>query len=120
MPFEKKNIDRMEMMRILGMIYARTAAGFGKVGLQTLIRKEGGPTVRTKAGYITKALTVTGLLERPGLNGCHQRYHWNMKDYGPVSLLIADMVINETENQLRIARRNHYANRKWRKGSSSE
>jgi hypothetical protein len=43
-----------------------------------------------------------------------------MKDFGPVSLLIADMMIAETENQIRIAARERYANRKARMAKENE
>lgn len=37
-----------------------------------------------------------------------------MKDFGPVSLLIADMMIAETENQIRVAAKEKYENKKKR------
>ena len=57
MAWEKKPIDRMEMLHILGLIYARTAAGFGKVALQQLMLDEAKPTVRAKAAVVCRSLT---------------------------------------------------------------
>lgn len=108
--WKKKPIDRMEMMKILGLIYVQTSAGFGKMGLAKFIFDNAGPTVKPKYAYITKALVRTELLTKSGNVGRGIAYRWNIKKYGPVSLPIADMVIAETEYQIiigaRIKRRN--------------
>lgn len=107
MAWQKKPIDRMEMMHILGLIYAHTAPGFGKVALEQMIHKEGGKTIKGKASRIVRALTRSGLLMYCG--GRKARYYkWNMKDYGPVSLPIADAMIVETEYQMRMEAKARY------------
>ena len=116
----KKEIDRMEMMHILGLVYAKTAAGFGRVGLCRFVRKEGKATIVGKYTFVARAMIKSGLLIPDGQKGVACRYRWNMKDFGPVSLLIADMMIIETANQIRIAAREKYANRKARMGSNNE
>lgn len=116
----KKEIDRMEMMHILGLVYAKTAAGFGRVGLCRFVRKEGKATIVGKYTFVARAMIKSGLLIPDGQKGVACRYRWNMKDFGPVSLLIADMLIAETANQIRIAAREKYANRKARMGSNNE
>lgn len=105
---EKKPIDKMEMMHMLGIIYAQTAVGYGKVGLQTLMEKYAKPSVKTKNRIITKAILESGLLFREGY-GHTQAYKWNLKEYGPPSLLIAEMLITLAEH---IARRDK---REWRR-----
>ena len=42
MAFEKKEIDRREMLMILGKIYAITGGRYGRIGLCRFIQKEGG------------------------------------------------------------------------------
>lgn len=116
----KKPIDRMDMMHILGLVYAKTAAGFGRVGLCRFIRKEAKPTIKGKYTFVARGMLKSGLLIPDGQKGVACRYRWNMKDFGPVSLLIADMMMAETVNQIRIAARQKYANRKARIGSNNE
>lgn len=104
MRWNKRIIDRMEMLHLLGMIYAQTSVGFGKVTLRKLIREQGKPSVQGKENDIVKALSTSGLLLYEG-NGRARRFRWNFKDFGAVSLPIADMMIHETENQVRIRAR---------------
>lgn len=104
----------MEMMHILGLIYAKTAAGFGRVGLCRFVRKEAKPTIKGKYTFVARAMIKSGLLIPDGQKGVACRYRWNMKDFGPVSLLIADMMIAETANQIRVAAREKYKNKKQR------
>lgn len=110
----KKPIDRMDMMHILGLVYAKTAVGFGRVGLCRFIRKEARHGVKTKYTFVARAMIRSGLVIPDGQKGVACRYKWNMKDFGPASLLIADMMIAETEHQIRIAAKNKYYNRKAR------
>lgn len=110
----KKPIDRMDMMHILGLVYAKTAAGFGRVGLCRFIRKEAKPGIKTKYTFVARAMIKSGLLISEGNQSVAVKYRWNMKDFGPVSLLIADMMIAETENQIRVAAKEKYENKKKR------
>lgn len=116
MAWEKIPMDKMEMMHLLGLVYARTAVGFGKVGLRALIENEGKPTIRPKRNFVIKAFIRTGLLVPAGL-GKAQGYKWNLKEFGPPSLLLADMMIYATEEEARRRRREYYAKveRKTRK-----
>ena len=116
MVWEKLPMDKMEMMHLLGLVYARTAVGFGKVGLVELIRKEAKKTIRPKRNFIVKAFVRSGLLEPAGL-GKAQGYKWNLKEFGPPSLLLAEMMICAAEDEVRKKRREYYANveRKTRK-----
>lgn len=98
MAWERQPIDRMEMLHLLGIIYAKTAAGFARVGLRPLIMKEGKPSVKGKMMPIIKALTSLDLLLREG-NRKSIRYRWNLKKYGAVSIPIAEMVIAEAQRQ---------------------
>lgn len=102
--WNKREINRMEMLHLLGMIYAQTSVGFGKVTLRKLIREKGKPSVQGKENDIAKALITSGLLLYEG-NGRARRFRWNFKDFGAASLPIADMMIHETENQVRIRAR---------------
>ena len=98
----KKPMDRMEMYSILAKIYVQTASGFGKMGLAMFIRQNGGPTVRPKYNVIAKAIIRCGLLTKQGKCGRGISYRWNLKKFGPVSIPMADELIAETENQIRI------------------
>lgn len=108
----KKDIDKMQMYSILAKIYVQTASGFGKVGLAQFIRQNGGPTVRTKYTFVAKALVRSGLLTKQGKHGRGIAYRWNLKDFGPVSIPIAEAMIAETENQVRIHVRTKRLNKK--------
>lgn len=118
MGWEKRPIDKMEMMHILGLIYVKTAAGFGRIGLCRFIRKEAKATIKGKYTFVARGMIQSGLLIPDGQKGVACRYKWNMKDFGPVSLLIADMMIAETENQVRIAAKSRYYNRKARRNDN--
>ena len=111
MAWDKRPIDRMEMLHLLGIVYAKTAVGFGKVALEKTIREEAKPTVKAKATMVCKALTRSGLLLY-----CKERknrtYKWNFKEWGPASLLVADAMIVQTEVEVRRKGRASYANKK--------
>lgn len=100
--WEKKPIDRMEMMHILGIIYGKTASRLVNGGLARLIKTEGKPTVTVKYTFILKALVRKKIIIPDGKVGRRRAYRWNLKQYGPVSLPIADMIITETEEQIRM------------------
>ena len=100
--WEKKPIDRMEMLHILGIIYGKTAAGFGKGGLARIIQTESKPTVKTKYTFVLKALVRQKLILKEGKVGRGRSYRWNLKEYGPPSIPVAQMMIAETEHQIRM------------------
>ena len=101
------------MMHFLGLVYVRTAAGFSKVSLQKLIKEEAKPTVRAKGSKVAMALVRSGLLvcER-GQSG--RKLRWNLKDFGPVSLPIAEAMIYETERQSKINASKYFQNKRKR------
>lgn len=115
----KKEIDKMEMFQMLGKIYVQTVTGFGKMGLSQFIRQNGGPTVRTKYNFMARALVRSGLLTKKGKTGRGIAYKWNIKDFGPVSIPIAQAMIYETENQIRLSAKIKYHNRKKRNEQQS-
>lgn len=110
----KKEIDRMQMYQLLGKIYIQTVTGFGKMGLANFIRENGGDTVKTKYNFVAKALVRSGLLTKQGKRGRGIAYKWNIKDFGPVSIPIAEAMIAETERQIRIGASIKYYNKKAR------
>ena len=97
MAWDKKPIDKMEMLSLLGLLYAHTAMGYGKVGLRSLIETYGKPTVRPKRNFISKALVRTKVLLYEGKQGRARVYKWNLKEWGPPSLLVADAMIVQTD-----------------------
>jgi hypothetical protein len=113
MGWEKKPIDRMEMLHLLGIIYVKTASGFARVGLRSLIMKEAKPSVRGKVMPIIKALISLNLLLRDG-GGRYRKYRWNLKKYGAVSIPIAEIVIAETQRQRNLSAVSYSKNRKAR------
>lgn len=100
--WKKKPMDKMEMLHTLGHIYAMTASGFGSGGLQGFIQKNGKPTIAPKAPAIVRAMLRIELLHKKGVRGRGRSYKWNLADYGPVSIPIAEMIIRETEHQINI------------------
>ena len=112
MTWEKKPIDRMEMLSLLGIIYAKTALGFEKVGLRKLIEDYGKPTIRPKRNFIIKALTKTNILLQEGKQGRARAYKWNMKQFGAPSFVIAEILIDKVENLVREKRNDYYKRNK--------
>jgi hypothetical protein len=112
MAWEKKPIDRMEMLSLLGIIYAKTALGFEKVGLRKLIEDYGKPTIRPKRNFIIKALTKTNILLQEGKQGRARAYKWNIKQFGAPSFVIAEMLIDKVENLVREKRNDYYKRNK--------
>ena len=112
--WEKKPIDRMEMLHLLGVIYGKTGGRFEKVGLRRLIYEQGKPTVRPKVNFIIKALTRTGMLLVQGEQGRGRAYKWNLEKFGPVTLAMAENVIKETERQAIIRSHEYRQNLKAR------
>lgn len=116
--WEKREIDKMEMYRFLISIYAKTAFGFGKVALQKMIKEKAEPSVRSKASALTKALTASGLLMYEG--GCRgRRYRWNLKEWGAVSIPIAEAMVCETERQILIKEREYHRRKRLKSLTTS-
>ena len=112
--WQKKPIDRMEMLHLLGLIYGKTGGRFERVGLRTLIQQQGKPTVRPKVNFIIKSLLRNDILLAQGAQGVSRAYKWNLDKYGPVTLAMADMVIAETARQIIIRAREYRQNIKAR------
>lgn len=108
MAWEKRPIDKMEMFDLLGKIYCKTAFGFAQLGLRYLIQRECGDTLQSKVNFIIKALVRSGLILVEGKVGKGKRYKWNLKQFGPVSIPLAEMIIAETAEQARIRQRTYY------------
>lgn len=92
MAFKRKEIDRVAVLRFLGGVYALTATGYGKVSLKKHVQKTA--PIKNRASDISKAMINTGLVYMQGY-AAGTKYKWNLKDYGPPSLLIVDMLLNE-------------------------
>ena len=114
MAYERKEIDRKEVLTILGKMYAHTATGKGRIGLVRYIKREGGPTLAGKYTFMARAMLRIGLIQRVDGYGRSILYGWNMKKYGPPSIPMADMIIAETAEQVRIAARARYKSYKER------
>lgn len=100
MAWAKKPIDKMDMLHLLGIIYGQTAAGFGKVGLRSIIRGKASPVIAGKYNAVIMALTGSGLLLYEGFT-TKRRYKWNLKGFGVPSIPLAEMMITETERYAR-------------------
>lgn len=108
--WQKKPIDRMEMLHLLGVIYGKTGGRFNKVGLRRLVEEQGKPTVRPKVNFIIKALIRTETLLVQGERGRNRAYKWNLQKVGPVTLAMADRMIEETARQSRIRAKEYREN----------
>ena len=118
MAYERKDIDRKEVLTLLGRMYALTATGKGRIGLVRYIKKEGGPTLAGKYTFMARAMLRIGLIQRVEGKGRSMLYGWNMKKYGPPSIPMADMIIKETAEQIRIAAKKRYYAKKERDGTN--
>ena len=113
MAYKRKEIDRREVLTLLGKMYALTATGKGRIGLTRYIQREGGPTIVGKYTFMARAMLRIKLFKPEG-KGRSTLYGWNLKDYGPPSIPMADMIIAETAEQIRIAARKRYYAKKER------
>lgn len=114
MGYEKRDIDRKEVLTLLGRMYAKTATGKGRIGLCRYIQREAGPTIRGKYTFMARAMLRIGLMIHEDGKGVATLYRWNLKRYGPPSIPMADMIIAETAEEIRIAARKRYSARKER------
>ena len=114
--FDKVNIDRAEVLNLLGKIYAHTATGYARISLRRLITSN--QEVRTRYAELVTALIETKLLTAEGRTS-GIRYKWNMKEYGPPSLILADMIIGKMR-RIRNKREQHYYARTKRAKTKKE
>ena len=114
MAYERKDIDRKEVLTLLGRMYALTATGKGRIGLTRYIQREGGPTIVGKYTFMARAMLRIGLLQWVEGKGTAMLYRRNMKQYGPPSIPLADMLIAETAEEIRIAAKARYYAKKER------
>ena len=103
MPWKRNEINKLEMMHFLGVLYANTAVGYKKIGLQTLIETQARPTIVAKCRPITKAILNSGILLKDGY-GRSIAYKWN-KDSGVPSIPMAEMLIDKSASILREEKR---------------
>ena len=89
-----KPIDRMELLIILGRIYAKTSVCYERVSLTKIIKTSKAPSVINKSGAIIGALVETGLILRKGGSSQDYAYMWNRK-FGPPSLPMVDWLIEQ-------------------------
>jgi hypothetical protein len=118
MAYERKEIDRKEVLTLLGRMYALTATGKGRIGLVRYIKKEAGPTIVGKYTFMARAMLRIGLMTHVDGKGRATLYRWNLKQYGPPSIPLADMIIAETAEQIRISAKDRYYAKKERDGNA--
>ena len=106
-------IDRMELLSVLGKIYAKTAGSPAKISLRGII-SEGAPSVKAKLVPLAKTLVSTGLLTRTGTQARVYQYYWNWRKFGPPSLPMCDWIIEETRKTSRELAKKIYHSRKAR------
>ena len=119
MAYDRKDIDRKEVLTLLGRMYALTATGKGRIGLVRYIKKEGGPTLAGKYTFMARAMLRIGLFQWVDGNGRTTTYRWNLKKYGPPSIPMADMIIKETAEQIRISAKERYYAKKEREKATA-
>lgn len=114
MAYDRKDIDRKEVLTLLGRMYALTATGKGRIGLCRYIKKEAGPTITGKYTFMARAMLRIRLITHVDGKGVATLYRWNLKEYGPPSIPMADMIIAETAEQIRISAKERYYAKKER------
>lgn len=119
MAYERKDIDRMEVLTLLGKMYALTATGKGRIGLCRYIKREGGPTIVGKYTFMARAMLRIRLITHVDGKGVATLYRWNLKEYGPPSIPMADMIIAETAEQIRISAKERYYAKKEREKATA-
>lgn len=119
MAYERKDIDRKEVLTLLGRMYALTATGKGRVGLCRYIQREGGPSITGKYTFMARAMLRIGLFQWVDGKGRTTTYRWNLKKYGPPSIPMADMIIAETAEQIRISAKERYYAKKEREKATA-
>lgn len=119
MAYERKDIDRKEVLTLLGKMYALTATGKGRIGLCRYIKKEAGPTIVGKYTFMARAMLRIGLFQWVDGKDRTTTYRWNLKKYGPPSIPMADMIIAETAEQIRISAKERYYAKKEREKATA-
>lgn len=119
MAYERKEIDRREVLTLLGRMYAQTATGKGRIGLCRYIKKEGGPSITGKYTFMSRAMLRIRLITHVDGKGVATLYRWNLKEYGPPSIPMADMIIAETAEQIRISAKARYYAKKEREKATA-
>lgn len=93
-----QDINRQDLMQVIGRIYVATSASPGELSLYKMIEEY--PSLRGKKTLIGKAIVELGLLRRlsnrvPGHRGVCCLYRWDAP--GPPSLEMCDRIILKTE-----------------------
>lgn len=87
-------IDRMELLLVLGRIYAKTSVCYENVSLNDIIKTSNVQSVFIKRSAVVGALVESGLLLRQGNSSRDYSYMWNHK-FGPPSLPMVDWLIEQ-------------------------
>lgn len=93
-----QDINRQDLMQIIGRIYVLTSASPGKLSLYKMVEEIS--SLRGKKTLIGRAIIELGVLQRlsnrvPGHRGVYCLYRWNAG--GPPSLEMCDKIIFKTE-----------------------
>lgn len=93
-----QDINRQNLMQIIGRIYVLTSASPGELSLYKMVEEM--PSLRGKKTLIGRAIIELGILQRlsnrvPGHRGVYCLYRWNAG--GPPSLEMCDRIIFKTE-----------------------
>ena len=107
-------IDRIELLVVLGRIYAKTSVCYEKVSLSGIIKTSNAPSVDKKRNAVLGALVETGLLFRKGGSSQNYTYMWNHK-FGPPSLPMCDWLIEQIYIVKKRRQNEQYARRTQRK-----
>lgn len=110
----KKGIDKIAYLRFLGELYSLTALDYNHVSLAKICAKY--RDLKHRIPETRMALQSTGVLLTKG-RAHSKKYKWNLKDFGPPSLLAVDALIHESR-RLRAKYEANYQKR--RKSSTSE
>ncbi len=93
-----QDINRQDLMQVIGRIYVATSASPGELSLYKLVEEY--PSLRGKKTLIGRAIVDLGILCRlsnrvPGHRGVYCLYRWGAA--GPPSLDMCDRIIHKTE-----------------------
>ena len=68
---------------------------------------------------MARAMLRIGLMTHEDGKGRTTTYRWNLKKYGPPSIPMADMIIAETAEQIRISAKERYYAKKEREKATA-
>ena len=103
-----KEVDRMELLIVLGRIYAKCSVYWTPLNLREIVKTNNAPTVRTKVSSLVSVLVRRQYLLRRGTNGHSYEYIWNRK-IGPPTLPMCSELIEQIKEEGRRVWREKYA-----------